>query len=121
MGRPTASALLAVACLALALPVAGQAESGHCLYKQYAPKLRLWYPACQMPAESKADCEKLISATKAQVEYAEGECSTSGVTAICALDGARIFFYQGKDTDLQRGCEGFLRGAWRPDLVPARR
>lgn len=120
MLRHLSALLCAGALLAIVLSPTAQAETGHCLYKQYAPKLRIWYPACQMPAQSKAECETLISANKAQVEYGEGECSTRGVAAVCEVGGAKIFFYQGNDADLKRGCEGFLRGTWRADLASAR-
>lgn len=120
MPRPTSVVLSAIALLALAGAPSAQAETGHCMYKQYAPKLRVWYPACQMPAGSKAECEALISAYRAQVEYGEGECSKRGVAAVCEAGGTQIFFYKGKDADLKRGCESFLRGAWRADLVPAK-
>lgn len=120
MFRPTSAVLPAIAVLALASTPDARADTGHCQYKQYAPKLRLWYPVCQMPASSKAECEGLISANRAQVEFGEGECSSKGVAAVCVVGGSKIFFYQGNETDLKHGCEGALRGAWRADLVPGK-
>lgn len=102
------TALLAAA----SLTSTAHAAPGHCLYKQFAPKLRLWYPVCQMPAASRTDCESLISANRVQVQFGEGDCSTRNVTAVCEVSGRRIFFYQGRDADLKRGCEQYLHGTF---------
>lgn len=118
MARPASSSLLIALLLALLLAPAAHAEPGHCRYKQYAPKLRVWYPACQMPAASASECEALISAYKVQVEFAPGACSARGDTAVCEVAGRQVYFYQGRESDLKRGCEGFLRGTWRRELVP---
>lgn len=118
MTRPALSSLLTALLLAVLLAPPVRAEPGHCRFKQFAPKLRIWYPACQMPVATASECEALISAYRVQVEYAPGACSARGVTAVCEAAGRKIYFYQGRESDLKRGCEGFLRGTWRSDLVP---
>ena len=62
MNRLTTPLSLAMLVLGSVIATPARAEPGHCLYKQFAPKLRVWYPVCQMPAASKADCEGIISA-----------------------------------------------------------
>lgn len=113
MNRLTSTFSLALLCLAGILAGTANAEPGHCLYKQFAPKLRVWYPVCEMPAASKADCAAVISANRVQVEYREGECSTRNVTAVCETRGRRVFFYSGRSSDLKRGCEQYLHGVLR--------
>jgi len=117
MNRLTSVLLFATLCLSAALPSPASAAPGYCLYKQFAPKLRVWYPVCEMPAASKTDCDGIISANRVQVEFGEGECSTRNVTAVCEARGRRIFFYSGRSSDLKRGCEQYLHGALRDTRV----
>lgn len=119
MNRLTAALSSATLLLAAALSTTANAAPGHCLYKQFAPKLRVWYPVCEMPAASRADCETIISANRVQVEYGEGECSTRNLTAVCETRGRHVFFYSGRRSDLQRGCEQFLHGVLRDADAPA--
>lgn len=90
MNRLTTPLSLAMLVLGSVIATPARAEPGHCLYKQFAPKLRVWYPVCQMPAASKADCEGIISANRVQVQFGEGECSTRNVTATCEIGRAHV-------------------------------
>lgn len=112
-------------CIALSLVVAAsaafvsvaQAEGGSCQYKQHAPKVDRWVSVCQMPM-SQSSCEALaLDRYKGEVKYGEGACATKAASAVCVINGEKVFFYGGNLRAHQRGCE-FLKGAWRPDLTP---
>jgi hypothetical protein len=116
MPRITLASVL-IAITVLILPVTPvQAAGGHCSYRQFSPKLRLWFRACEMPATPER-CKELVSDYKQQLEYGEGDCIGKGARGVCLVNNNKIMFYQGNPEALAKGCE-MMNGTWRPDLLP---
>lgn len=106
LARTTALSVVLIGFASLA-----QAADGHCRYRQFSPKLQLWYRACEMPATPER-CKELVSDYRQQLEYSDGACPTKGALGPCQLGASQTFYYQGSEPDLAKGCQ-MMQGTWQ--------